>query len=319
MSFRYIQVRKKRRHSVTATEILDRLDRYIDDHDDQPMRLLATHWRDQQDALSYREIREAILFEGVSTSLVRDWTEDYSRFVVDKMAPVWRDAMAAGSKGQPIMDKIQQSLRFDMNGPQMLNWIDERGAAFVVDTTEQQVQALRSMIRQYMYEKYDYDELSKVIRPCIGLTDGQSRAVLRYYESLKANMRDQHPRMRQENLEDKCLTKALRYAERMHRERARTIARTEMAFAYNHGMHESVRQAMEQGLLGTMEKRWLTSGNENVCPTCDALNGVQIAFDAPFDFGKHRHLFDGQEEAPPAHPRCACACEYIEVSHPVFS
>ena len=66
-------------------------------------------------------------------------------------------------------------------------------------------------------------------------------------------------------------------------------------------MHESMQQAQAQGLIGTLEKRWITSGNENVCPTCDALNGTQIGFNDPFDFGKHRHLFDGQEECP-LHP-----------------
>ena len=318
MSFRYIRIRKKRRHSITAMEILERLERYIEDNDDKPMRLLASHWKDQQDALSYREIRECILNEGLTTQIVRDWTADYSKFVTEKLAPVWRQSMVAGSKGQPVADKIQSRLRFDINGPQMLNWIDERGASFVTSVTDQQIQAMRSMIRQYMYEKYDSEELSKVIRPCVGLTDGQSRAVLRYYDSLKAHMREQHPRMRQENLEEKCLNKAMIYAERLHRDRARMIARTEMAFAYNHGMHESMRQAMEQGLVGVLEKRWLTSGNENVCPTCDALNGTQIGFDEIFDFGKHRHLFDGQEECPPAHPRCCCAVQYIEVSPPVF-
>lgn len=108
------------------------------------------------------------------------------------------------------------------------------------------------------------------------------------------------------------------YAGRLHRDRAKMIAQTEMSFAYNHGMHESTRQAMQQGLIGTVEKRWVTSTNENVCPVCEALNGTQIGFDASFDFGKHRHLFDGQEECPPAHPRCACVVEYIEVAPPKF-
>lgn len=319
MPFRYIQIRKKRKHSVTALEILDRLERYMDSHEDQPMRLLARHWKDQQEALTYQEIREAILYEGFGSELMREWTEDYSRFVIDKMAPIWTSAMQGGSMGQPAFDKVMSGFTFRVNEPSVLSWIDERGASFVTAVTDQQQQAMRSMIRQYMYEKYDYDELAKVIRPCIGLTDGQSRAVLRYYETLKAHMREQHPRMRQENLEDRCMNKAMIYAERLHRERARTIARTEMAFAYNHGTWEAMKQAHEQNLIGTLEKRWLTSGNENVCPECDALNGIQIGFYEPFDFGKHRHLFENQEQAPPKHPRCACCVEYIEIAPPVFS
>jgi len=39
--------------------------------------------------------------------------------------------------------------------------------------------------------------------------------------------------------------------------------------------------------------------------------------DDNFDF-KGRLLFTGQKMLPPAHPRCACAVEYIEIEPPVF-
>lgn len=39
--------------------------------------------------------------------------------------------------------------------------------------------------------------------------------------------------------------------------------------------------------------------------------------DDNFDF-KGRLLFTGQKMLPPAHPRCACAVEYIEIESPVF-
>lgn len=318
MSFRKIRVYKKRVHSITATEILDRLDRYVNQNDAEPIRLLVTHWKDQQDALSYREIREAILNGDFDGSLAKEWTDDYSRFVSEKMVPVWRNAMVAGSFGQPIADKLSGKFRFDVSKPTVLNWIDERGAMFVRSVTDQQKEAMRGLIRQYAYEKYSVDELAKVIRPCVGLTDAQSRSVMRYYDTLKENMREQHPRMKASNLRDRCREKTMIYAERMHRRRAYLIAQTEMAYAYNHGMHESMRQAMEQGFMGTMEKRWITSGDLNVCPECDALNGVQIGFDDSFDFGKHQILFTGMGLTPPLHPRCGCAVEYIEVSPPVF-
>ena len=102
-----------------------------------------------------------------------------------------------------------------------------------------------------------------------------------------------------------------------HRQRAMTIAQTESAFAYNHGADEGVRQAQEENLLGVVKKRWSTAGNENVCDICRALEGVEIDMDKEFDF-KGRVLFAGQKRMPPAHPRCACAIEYIEVEPPVF-
>lgn len=318
MSFRYIRIRKKMRHTAEAQEILDRLERYIADNEDTPIRMLMSHWRDQEDAVSYGEIIEAILHGEDGEEFMNEWVNDYTKFVNDKLAKVWNAATIAGSKGQPVMDKIQEMLTFDMNDSRMEEWISQRSGSFITSVTEQQQEAVRNLLRQSIYEKYSPDELAKLIRSCIGLTDGQSRAVLRFYDTMKSSMREQHPRMLRSNLEERCRRKALSYAGRLHRDRAETIARTEMAFAYNHGMHESIRQAVQQGLMGTVEKRWVTSSNDNVCPECEALNGKQIGFNDEFEFGKHTHLFDGQEACPPLHPRCCCVVEYIEVAPPKY-
>lgn len=110
---------------------------------------------------------------------------------------------------------------------------------------------------------------------------------------------------------------ALKYAEKQHRQRAFTIAQTEMAFAYNRGADEGVRQAMKEGLLGVCAKKWSTAGDDRVCPTCSALDGTIVEMDQEFEF-KGRILFPGHKLLPPAHPRCGCAVEYIEMSPPVF-
>lgn len=316
MPFKKIVVRKARRHSTTATEILDRLDRYVANSGTEAIRLLVTHWQDQQDALSYSEIRRAILADEVPQDWLNDWFHDYSLFVTEKMVPVWGDAMKSGSFGQPVMDKLHDAFKLDLTTGHVLDWIDERGASFITSITEEQTVAVRSLLHKYAYEKYSTEELAKVIRPCIGLTDAQSRAVTRFYDTVKANLMEQHPRTSKEKLVRQAEEKAMRYAERLHRQRAFTIAQTELSEAYNKGQHESVRQAIEQGLMGTVIERWITSGAENVCGDCDAMNGTEVPFDQPFDFGKHRVLHVGADHTPPLHPRCACALEYIEIEPP---
>ena len=94
-------------------------------------------------------------------------------------------------------------------------------------------------------------------------------------------------------------------------ERAFTIAQTESAFAYNRGADEGIRQAQAEGYLGIVKKRWSTSGDDGVCEICASLEGMEIDMDAEFDF-KGKILFRGHKLLPPAHPRCACAIEYIE-------
>lgn len=308
---------KKHLKTQASIEILDRLNGYLEENIGEPVEFLVGFWKDQEEAFTYKEIRQAILDGAVSEETMRLWAQDYSILVAEKMYPVWQKAMAGGSHGQPIMDAIADEFVFDTHTPSVLSWINERGAEFVTAVTEEQRKAIKAMLTRHVDGTYTVDELSRVIRPCVGLTESQAKANLRYYESVKAKMLEQHPKMKPENARKKARDAAMKYAERQHRQRAFDIAQTEMAFAYNRGADEGIRQAQSQNLLGVMEKRWSTSGDSNVCDICRALDGVQIGMDEEFDF-KGKVLFAGQKQTPPAHPRCACAVQYIEISPPVF-
>lgn len=308
---------RKRLKTQASIEILDRLNGYLEENTAEPVEFLVSFWKDQEDAFTYKEIRQAILDGAISESTLRDWMQDYSIMVSEKMYPVWQKAMVGGSHGQPIMDAFAEEFVFDLNTPPVMAWINERGAEFVTSVTTEQKNAIKAMLSQHVNGTYTVDELSRVIRPCIGLTESQAKANLRYYNTVKNKLLEQHPKMKPENARKKAREAAVKYAERQHRQRAFDIAQTEMAFAYNKGADEGIRQAQSQNLLGVMEKRWSTSGDSNVCSICRALDGTQIGMDAEFDF-KGKVLFAGQKLTPPAHPRCACAVQYIEISPPVI-
>ena len=166
-----------------------------------------------------------------------------------------------------------------------------------------------------MRDGHTVDELSRLIRPCIGLTEGDAKAAARLYDSIVASLKREHPRMKPESIRRKALDATQKYAERKHRQRAMTIAQTESAFAYNWGADEGIRQAQNEGYLGAMKKRWSTSGDDAVCELCASLEGVEVGMDSSFGI-RGRLLFSGQHMLPPAHPRCACAVEYIEAGPP---
>lgn len=306
---------KKRRSSKDAREILDRLQSYLDENTEEPVNFLAGFWKDQQNAISYPELREAVKQGVLSEETFRLWQQDYSVLVAEKMAPLWQSAITAGSIGQPLMDG--RGFELNLQTPGVLSWINERGADFVTSSTLEQKKAITSLLQKKIVDEHTVDELARLIRPCIGLTDRQAKAVQKLYDKVSDTLKEQHPRMKPENVRKKALDTAQKYSERLHRQRAYTIAQTEMAFAYNQGADQGIRQAQEQGLVGETRKRWSTSGDDNVCPVCDALDGVEIDMDDSFDF-KGRELFEGQKMLPPAHPRCACAVQYIEVSPPIF-
>lgn len=316
MGFRIIYPKRHRVKKVKsrgAQEVLDRLDEFLRSADvtEEPVEILCRFWEDQQTVLSYKELREAVKAGYISNEILQQWSQDYSYLVKTQMHDIWINAMKAGVTNQPLVEAITSGFTFNTQSPGILSWLEQRGAEFVTVCTQQQKDAVAALLSKKMIDGHTVDELARMIRPCIGLTEGQAKANARYYDSIVANLRKEHPRMSAANIRQKALDASAKYAERQHRERALTIAQTESAFAYNQGADVGIRQAQSQNLIGTVKKRWSTSGDDGVCDICAALEGTEVDMDSDFIF-EGRSLFVGQHMLPPAHPRCACAVEYIE-------
>ncbi|MCD8011638.1 MAG: phage head morphogenesis protein [Lachnospiraceae bacterium] len=300
----------KKAYSKEVQETLDRLDTFLDENNEDLAEFLYGFWGDQQNAVTYHELRDAVSEGALSQELIRAWQQDYTKLVPGKLVQVWQTAMQAGAAGQPLVSATSFSI--NMQTPGIMNWINSRGAEFVTSSMQTQKDAIRALLANKMIEQHTTDELARLIRPCIGLTEAQTKATMRLYDTVKATLKKEHPNMREKTAQKKALDAAQKYAEKKHRQRAFTIAQTELAYSYNQGADQGIRQAQDAGLIGTVRKRWSTSGDENVCDICAALDGVEIDLDDSFDF-KGRVLFTGQKMLPPAHPRCACAVMYIEV------
>lgn len=291
--------------------VLQRLERFLNDEQEEPIELLCSLWDDQKSALTYREIREAIVAGDLTEAMFDEFAHDYSIFIADRFASVWSQSLIAGAQAQPAIERLS-SFHFDTQSHGVANWIADRSAQFVTRCTEQQRDAIRALLANKVVESHTVDELARLIRPCVGLTAAQSAATVKYYDSVLASIKSAHPRMKAETAQKKAINAASRYAEKAHRYRAITIAQTELATAYNQGADEGIRQAQKEGLLGPMMKVWRTSGDDAVCETCAALDGVEIGMDDSFDF-PGRLLFPEYKMLPPAHPRCGCAVEYVEL------
>lgn len=298
-----------------SQEVLQRLQLFLESDDviKTPVRILTRFWEDQQHAIGYSELRQIVQDGTVSPEALQLWSQDYSVLVANQFYSVWMDAVKAGAARQLLLDDVPFTFRTQTKG--ILNWIRDRGAEFVTACTEEQKQAIATLLTKSIRDHHTVEELSQMIRPCIGLTKEQAKANFRYYHTIATNLRNEHPRMKAESIQRKAQEAAQKYAERQHRQRAMTIAQTESAFAYNYGADESIRQAQAQHLLGEVKKRWCTSGDDAVCEVCASLDGIELELDADFQM-KGKPLFRGQHLLPPAHPRCACAVEYIEIDAP---
>lgn len=319
MGFRIIAPKRIRKvKTKNGQEVLRRLEEYLESDavTGEPVEILCGFWEDQQNAITYQELRQAVIDGAISQETIQLWTQDYSVLVANRLSNLWTDAITAGSAGQPILDGL--AFEFNTQSPGILNWLSERGAEFVTVCTQEQKDAIAALVTKKMRDGHTVDELSRLIRPCIGLTEGDAKAATRFYDNIVATLKKEHPRMKPESIRKKALDATQKYAERKHRQRAMTIAQTESAFAYNRGADEGIRQAQAEGYLGIMKKRWSTSGDDGVCKICASLEGTEVDMDAEFGF-KGRVLFKGHKLLPPAHPRCACAVEYIEVNPPVFA
>lgn len=288
-----------------AQRALKTLRGFLNEEEPQLVTFLHHIWNQQQRAITYKELREAIMIGYMDPSLIQEWTQDYSKFVTASLLPLWLEAMESATKE---LHREFPSYVFDSTTDGIKVWIDTRAATFVTYCTQEQIAAINAVVaKASILQDMTVDELARAIRPMVGLNRPQAVANINYYNRLRASGIS----------EKKALEKSLIYSHRQHRYRGYLIARTELAFAYNKGQHEGVKQAQAAGLMGETIKIWSTAEDERVCPICGGLNGKRIAMEADFDFPT-KLTAPGIRQTPPSHPHCRCAIVYKEIAPPVY-
>lgn len=289
--------------AVESDQVLRLLRSFLDANEPGLVRFLVNTWRSQGNAITYKELREAIENGDIDPELLAEWMQDYSRFVAKCLHPAWLEAMAVAAAD---LERRYPVWFFDPMADGVRAWTKARAAEFIAGVTSAQAEGIRALImRAAVLEDLTVDELARAIRPMIGLTKPQSTKAMNYYETLLANG------VKPKNARDKTA----KYAAKLHRERAYTIARTELATAYNAGAHECTKQAQEAGFLGECVKVWCTADDERVCPTCDAMDGKEIAMDDEFTGASASW---STKLHPPMHPRCRCGVKYVEIAPPKY-
>ena len=287
--------------AAEEARVLRLLRSFLDENEPGLVRILVNTWQSQGKAITYKEIREAILRGDVDPKWLEDWMQDYAKLVDKHMRPTWEKAIETG-----FNDKAAKYTSFylDPMADGVRAWAANHAAEFITNVSTAQMEGLRAVIqRAAVLENMSVDELSRVIRPMVGLTKQQSNAVMNYYQELREN--GVPPKRARES--------AIRDAARRHRERAYSVARTELSTAYNTGAHEATKQAQARGYMGRTVKQWCAADDERMCPYCGALDGKEVEMDEEFDgisssWSTRLH--------PPAHPGCRCAVLYIEKEPP---
>lgn len=288
------------KNNAEAT-VLRLLRSFLDANEPGLVRFLVHTWQSQGKAITYKEIREAIMRGDIDPAWLDDWMQDYAKLVERHMRPAWEKAIEAG-----FTEKAKKYPEFYFNPMEegIRDWTSNHAAEFVTNVSTAQIDGLRAIIRRAaVMEDMSVDELARAIRPCVGLTKQQSSAVMNYYLKLREN--GVSAKRAQES--------AIRDAARRHRSRAYDIARTELATGYNTGAHKATKEAQARGYLGRVTKFWSAADDERMCPYCGALDGKEVEMDEEFPGISNSW---STKLYPPAHVSCRCAVRYVEKEPP---
>jgi len=242
--------------SDAGKKVLEMLDSFIEAGQAEPTFWLTRIWNDQQNAITYKELREAILNGFIDEATLQAWQNDYATFVNETLKPLWIDSMTQAAAN---VTAKYPGLFFDPMEQGVRNWINNHGSEWVTVISTEQREAINAMLNKSFSGDWSVDELARAIRPTIGLNKMQSIANVNYYKHVKETLLANNPTMKEATAAKKAQEAALKYAAKQHRQRAYTIATTEMAFAYNKGADEGIRQAQQQGLMGGTMSRKSTS------------------------------------------------------------
>ena len=151
MGFRIIAPKRVRKvKTKNGQEVLRRLEEYLESDavTGEPVEILCGFWEDQQNAITYQELRQAVIDGAISQETIQLWTQDYSVLVASRLSNLWTDAITAGLAGQPILDDL--AFEFNTQTPGILNWLGERGAEFVTACTQVQKDAIAALLTKKM-------------------------------------------------------------------------------------------------------------------------------------------------------------------------
>lgn len=183
------------------------------------------------------------------------------------------------------------SFAFDAERPDAARAADSQAARLVVQVSDETRAAIRALVTRAIREGIPPYEAARMIRDVIGLTSRQVLAVANFREQL----------INQGLVLEKVNQRVERYAAKLLRRRAKTIARTEIIDSLSAGVDESWAQAKRQGLLDGMEEEWIAS--PDACKQiCRPMDGQRVPLGGMFTTGDGRRV-----RGPTAHPNCTCA------------
>jgi SPP1 gp7 family putative phage head morphogenesis protein len=195
---------------------------------------------------------------------------------------------------------------FDVTNPAAVLKAEAHAAELVTSISAESRAAINKIVQRMFIEGIPPRQAASLIKQVVGLTESGANAVVNLHQRILENpgklvYAGKTPiRVPAGGMSESQLKKVTqRYADKLTRQRAMNIARTETVRAANDGQMELWRQAQTRGeLSGIIKHEWIASVEERTCPVCSGLNGEVTYVGQMFSTGHTR---------PPAHPMCRCS------------
>ena len=88
---------KKITMRAAGANALRKLRKFLDTNEPDLVYWLHRLWNNQGRAITYKELREAIMNGYLTQELIEAWQQDYSKFVVDHLRPAWEHSSRKGN------------------------------------------------------------------------------------------------------------------------------------------------------------------------------------------------------------------------------
>ncbi len=283
-----------RRVLISGPESLAALRRFLASRELGVARAISRLWRTQA-ALITPEVARGMAESGQADSeLFRKVERLNEETIHGKLQPASSAGMT--SAWDDLERRIRRVSRKDaiLTRPLIQSFVNSRGGQLITRLNSDIRGVIANLLKLHTIRApLTPFQISKLLRPQLGLTQRFSDAVLkRYLSDLAGGMSPA-----------KALEAAEKYSTFLHKVRAMNIARTELAEAYGEGQLQAVREAQESGELAeTVRKNWATADDERTCGICLELDGEERLVDEAFSNGQQRN---------PAHNSCRCSIQYL--------
>jgi hypothetical protein len=241
-------------------------------------RIFKEYWETQGDTITQAEVTEMLSTGVVPMTLEAKLNSNTKIFGLMAFSPMVNKTVTTA--GQTTATTISNALRspfvFDSTGQRVINYVRDQALSMTVDLTSNQMGVLRGVLDQSITNGWGSVKTGRAMRESIGLTTKQfDRFVTPYSKNLKLSG------IPQEQI-DKLVSRRIR---NLTRQRANTIARTETSRAYNFANEESIKQAMDAGLISGGWKIWRTAGDDRVREEHMDMEGERVRIGETFSNG----------------------------------